>query len=191
MKKYIGIFLSLVILATSQATLASIDCVNYAEHTFSYVQNNAIGLSIEILDVIYNIDNQLLQEYLLNSQAYGSWASNFGLTLHNPIGVKYNCSIADVTANTTLNCTFDMDNSSFMQSFGDFSWNTSNFYSLAVGWDNEGANFADKNYMENSFDAFRKEFYKTSRQPFEVEVADKADTWDATGFRPGYNYFQP
>ena len=52
MNKYIGIFLSLVLLAVSQATLASIDCVNYAEYTFAYVQNNAIGLSMDILELI-------------------------------------------------------------------------------------------------------------------------------------------
>lgn len=30
-------------------TLASADCVNYAEHTYAYPTNNAIGLSMDLI----------------------------------------------------------------------------------------------------------------------------------------------
>ena len=66
-----------------------------------------------------------------------------------------------------------------------------NLYSLVIGWDNEGANYVDNTYMTDIFVAFIDTFYLAAQQAFEMEVADLADTWNATGFQPGYDYLQP
>ena len=86
--------LLLLFLSSCQNILTHIDTISYLEHTFAYQSSNTLGLSINILELIPNVENTLLQEYLVNTQVYGSWSSSFGLTLHNPVGCKYNCSIA-------------------------------------------------------------------------------------------------
>lgn len=59
-----------------------------------------------------------MRSYLLNSKLYGSWGSNFEVYLHNENGYKYNCSFMEEVANTTLNCLYDLKNTSFISSLG-------------------------------------------------------------------------
>ena len=84
-----------------------------------------------------------------------------------------------------------MDNSTYIQALGNFARKTMNYYSLVIGWDNEGANYVDSTYMNDIFSAFINAFFSAGQQAFEMEVADMADTWNGTGFQPGYDYLQP
>ena len=74
------------------------------------------------------------------------------MTIHTPVGYKYNCSLVEALyPNTTTNCTYDMDNSSFITTLGDFSWNVTQSFGMNVGIDPQDANYTDTNYMTNSF----------------------------------------
>lgn len=148
--------------------LATADCVNYFENTYAYVMSNSIGLSMDLLEIVPQVGNQLMQEYHLNSKIHGSWGNTFHVSMHNPIGCKYNCSLAEQIANTTLNCTFDTSNATFLQLLGDFSWNTTNWNGMAVGWDNEGANYADPTYMNDMFTSFYNTLRVTTKQPYYI-----------------------
>lgn len=100
---------------TQGQTLATADCINYAEHTYTWRSSNFIGLSMDLLEMVPEAGSNLLTLYLLNSQAYSSWSNNFALDLHNNQACKYNCTLADLYANTTVNCSFDLANTTFLQ----------------------------------------------------------------------------
>lgn len=136
------------------------------------------------------MNNNLFQLYLLNSNVYGDWYSNFEITFHNAGGYKYNCTLMDQIANETLSCVYDMNNNTFITALGNFCWNTTMSSGMAIGWDNEGANYSNSEYM-NSFVKFAKAIRASARQSYIIEVSDKADTWNQTGFRPGYSFIQP
>lgn len=182
----VGLFWGFV----SGAVLASADFVNYAEDTWSYAAGNTVGLSMDLSEFIPEMNNNLFQQYLLNSNVYGNWYSNFEITFHNPGGYKYNCTFMDEFANDTLSCIYDMNNSTFITSLGNFCWNTTMSSGMAIGWDNEAADFSNTDYMKN-FVNFARGLRTASSQSFITEVSDKADTWNQTGFRPGYSYTQP
>lgn len=125
-----------IIVQTQGQTLASADCVNYAEHTYTWASSNFIGLSMDLIELVPEVSSKLLILYLLNSQAYSSWSSNFAIDLHNNNACKYNCTLADLYANRTVNCSFDLANNTFLTDLGAFCWNTTNSYGMSVGWDN-------------------------------------------------------
>jgi hypothetical protein len=181
-----------LLLGTIQGTvLATVDFVNYAEDPWAYASSNAVGLSMDLGEVRPYLNSLLLQGYLLNSKAFGSWESVFHNTLHNPGGYKYNCTLMNQVANQTLNCTFDMSNSTFMSNLGGFCWNSTPRYGMSVGWDNQGANYKNSTYMKNGFVKFAKALRTLAKQSFYTETGDKADTYNATGIRPNYNSTQP
>ncbi len=75
---------------------------------------------------------------------------------------------------------------------GNFIWNTTGNNAFVFGWDNEAANYTDKTYMNKSFVPFFIDMYRASKNQISmIEVADKADTWNSTGFRPGYGHTDP
>lgn len=93
---------------------------------------------------------------MLNSNVFGNWYNNFNIYLHNPGGYTYNCTLMSLIANTTVNCTFDMSNSTFISNLGSFNWDTLMTYGLAIGWDNVGADYTNSDYMINGFVKFLK-----------------------------------
>ena len=94
--------------------------------------------------------------------------------------------------NTTLNCTFDISNTTFIKTLGSFIWNTTNYVGFSFGWDNEGANFTNQTYMNQTFVPFVRSLFAASKyQQSMIEVADKADTWNSTGFRYNYSSTDP
>jgi hypothetical protein len=171
--------------------LASADCINYLEHTYEYPSDNFVGLSMQMLDIGPHLSNNLFQQYLMNSNVYGSWSNNFAVSLHNTEGAKFNCSLAEQLANATLNCSLDLSNATLLAELGNFSWNATNSYGLSVGWDNQAANYQDPTYMTQLFKNFINTLYSYAHQPFLLETADQANEWNATGLRPGYDYLQP
>lgn len=62
---------------------------------------------------------------------------------------------------------------------------------MTIGWDNEGADYSNFDYMVSGLEAFGQSLRSAARQPFLIETADRANEWNATGFRPGYGYSQP
>lgn len=129
------------------AVLASVDYVNYAHDPWAFSYGSTAGLSMDIDEALPYIENELFKLLILNSNVYGNWGNNFNVFLHNPGGYKYNCTLMNQVANQTLECIFDMDNTTFMTSLGNFNWDTLNRYGLTVEWDNRGADFTNEDYM--------------------------------------------
>lgn len=172
------------------SVLSTVDFVNYAEDTWTYSYSNTVGLSMDLSEFIPEMNNNLLQLYLMNSNVYGDWYSNFAIEFHNPGGIRYNCSLLDEIANDTLPCVYDMKNDSFLTALGNFNWNTTMSYALSIYWDNQGADFSNDVYMKNLAE-FARTVRTKSRQAFFTALSDKADTYNATGVRPDYSYTQP
>ena len=84
----------LVITIVNSQVLSSTDTTVGATNTYSYWSSNSVGLSFDLSEVMEEIDSELFQLYLLNSNIYGGWAYNFEVALHNPGGYKYNCSLS-------------------------------------------------------------------------------------------------
>ncbi len=187
------LFLASALMLCQAKVLSQIDFVNGATNTYAYAFRNSAGLSFTLDELLPELDNQLLQRYLLNSNINGDWGLNFEIAIHNPGGYKYNCShIQSLNPNTSISCTFDISNETFIKSLGAFNWNVTNFLGMAFGWDNQGANYTDANYTNSTFMPFLLKLYANSKYQLPlIEAADKADTWNSTGIKPNYTHTDP
>ena len=84
-----------------------------------------------------------------------------------------------------------MNNETFMTALGDFSWDTTNHYGMTVGWDNQGADFTDEDYMSKGYVKWANSLYIKASQPYFIELADRANEWQQSGFRRSYDHLQP
>ena len=106
--KIVAIIIVAVLLQTTHTVnvLSNIDCINFVKTGYHWKYGGFLGLSMDLLEVLPQLDNQLFQNYLLTSKVHGSWSNILTHTFHNPIGAKYNCPVCNTQANAVLNCTF-------------------------------------------------------------------------------------
>ena len=118
------------------SVLSSADCVSGFENTWMYANINPVGLSMDISELISQLDSMLFQNYLSNSKVYGDWYSIFALDFHNYGGYKYNCSLAAQIANRTVSCDYDLANdTTLLKRLGSFVWNVTMSFGFTIGWD--------------------------------------------------------
>ena len=48
------------------------------------------------------LNNKLFQKYILNSQIGSAWSMGFDVVLHNQDGYKYNCTLMEQVANSSV-----------------------------------------------------------------------------------------
>ena len=81
------------------------------------------GIVLELQDYVNDLGDILFQDYMLNSNLYGSWWNNWMISLQVPKGYIYDCSIYGNATNSTPACIFDMSgNDTFWNDLGDFVW---------------------------------------------------------------------
>ena len=114
MNKAVLVILLLLVSPILGNILTSVDCINVVENNYIYPISNSFGISMDIEEVIPEASNQLMQGLMLNSKAYGNWRNNFPYTIHNEAYAKFNCTLAEQIANTTLNCSADISNQTIL-----------------------------------------------------------------------------
>lgn len=129
-----------------------------------------VGLSIDLPELIPHLKSDLLQRYLLNSMLQGVWDYVFEQTIHTPPGYRHNCSLIASLTNVTTNssnCIFDMSDPTFLTDLGNYGWNTTNWFAMALGWDQQDWAFTS-NSTTTGFLPFFRAMYGAFRQPFNV-----------------------
>jgi hypothetical protein len=181
------IFLALILPVLTVEVVSSVSFQSGVVSTYSYMMSNAVGLSMNFDELLPYFNSDLFQNYLLNSNIYGDWYSNFDQSIHMPIGYKFNCSIVQSLTNGTSTCTKDLMNDTLLTNIGNYLWNVTMYYACSIGWDMEDANFTNQDYLKNSFKKFVFDLYPKARyQPFNIEVVDKGDQFGALGLNPNY-----
>lgn len=109
---------SMLLLAkiVSNALLSSVNFATYSSCSDYSVFSNPVGMTMDFPTVSQYFNDQLFQRYILNSNIYGNWNSNFRQYIHVPVGYKYNCTlVAEIGGNNTSNCTYDLKNNTLLK----------------------------------------------------------------------------
>jgi len=72
-----------------------------------------------------------------------------------------------------------------MGNIANYLWDTTMSYGTSLGWDMQGANFSNTQYLHN-FVNFVMDIYYQIYQPFNIELVDKGDQYAAMGLNPNY-----
>lgn len=99
------LILMTMVVSNRAAVLSTADFTGLTTSSGYSVTSNPVGVTFDLPELLPLLNDELLQEYLLNSQLQGNWYSVFEQTVHTPTGYRYNCSLLDSLTNTTTNCT--------------------------------------------------------------------------------------
>ncbi len=100
-----------------------------------------MGISQDLPDLMNRMNSTIFQSYILNSNIYGDFWSNFFQYIKVPKGYKFDCSIYD----SPVNCTMEIkNNQTLIKEIGDYIWNTMMQPRSCIGYDMEKFNFSVK-----------------------------------------------
>jgi hypothetical protein len=179
------LLLALLVACGRGVVLSTADFTGLTTSSQYYVSSNPVGVAFEFPELVPLLTDNLLQNYLLNSQLQGNWYSVFEQTAHMPPGYRYNCSLQDSLTNSSSNCTLELNNQTLLQALGNFIYNTSMYYAFNLGWDQTNVSFT-ANYANNALLPFIRALYKTAKQPFNIELADRGNLYGQMGVRSNY-----
>jgi len=99
-------FIAFVSNVQSTQVLSTVEAINNPLDILVYVSPFYMGLSIPFHTIYQHFSNTLLQGYIKNSFAYGSYLGGFQISLkmQTPKGAKYNCDFYNsFSPNSTCN----------------------------------------------------------------------------------------
>jgi hypothetical protein len=108
--------------------------------------SNFVGISVshEITgDSVLN--NSLYQGYQLNALLENSFQNIWSISLKNPLGMKFDCSVLEetFTNNETIVCNSQTrENETYWETLGEYIWNVAPQPYWCIGFDMEGMNLA-------------------------------------------------